>query len=79
MRMVVGDDIPIREVPQLVGKTLVGIFNGKSLGEKSLRGWMNNMWKPLIGYSPKVHILSRNWISFMFLSTEYCEEIQKQN
>jgi hypothetical protein len=43
VRMVVRDDIPIREVPQLVGKTLVGIFNGKSLGEKSLTGWMNNL------------------------------------
>jgi hypothetical protein len=75
VKMVVGDDIHLNDVPQLMGKTLVGIFNGKSMGEKALTGWMINQWKPLIGYAPKVHILSRNWISFIFLSAEDCEEI----
>jgi hypothetical protein len=79
VKMVVGDDIPLCDVPQLVGKTLVGSFTGKAPGEKSLTGWMNNLWKPLIGYTPKVHLLSRNWISFSFLSAEDCDEIRKQN
>jgi hypothetical protein len=33
VKMVVGDDIPLYDVPQLVGKTLVGISQVKSLGE----------------------------------------------
>jgi hypothetical protein len=73
--MVVKDKIPLSEVPQLTGNTLVGRFNDKYLGEKTFIGWMNNPWKPLIGSSLKVHLMSRNWISF--LSVDYCEEIQK--
>jgi len=75
--MVVGDDIPLSEVPQLTGKTLVGRNNGKSLEEKTLTGWMNNLLKPLIGYFLKFHLPSRNWISFIFLLADECEEIQK--
>jgi hypothetical protein len=66
-------------IPQLLGKTLVGRFNGKYLGEKALTSWLQNHWKPLIGYVPKIHILSRSWISFSFLSDDDCEEIHRQS
>jgi hypothetical protein len=77
--MVVGDDIPISNIPQLLGKTLVGRFQGKSPGEKALACWMQNHWKPIIGYVPKIHLLARRWISFSFLSDEDCEEIHRKN
>jgi hypothetical protein len=79
VKMVVGDDIPLSNIPHLLGKTLVGRFNGKSLGEKALTCWMQNQWKPLIGYIPKIHILSRSWISFSFLLDDDCEEIRRQS
>jgi hypothetical protein len=56
---------------------MVGNLTGKSPREKSLTGWMNNWWKPLIGYTPKLHILSRNWIYLSFLSVDECDEIKK--
>jgi hypothetical protein len=77
MKMVVGDDITLCDVPWLVGRALVGSFIGKVPREKSLTGWMNNLWKSLIEYTPKVHILSRNWISLSFLSAKDCNEIRK--
>jgi hypothetical protein len=36
VRMVVGEDIPITKISNLVGKMLAGRFNGKSPREKTL-------------------------------------------
>jgi hypothetical protein len=34
MKMVVGDDVPLSNIPHLLGKILVGRFNDKYLGER---------------------------------------------
>lgn len=48
--MVVGVDIPVSEVEKLTGKTLVGRFNGKRAEEAALSRWMDQLWKPVLGY-----------------------------
>jgi hypothetical protein len=77
--MVVGVDIPLINIPHLLGKTMVGRFQGKSSGEKDLTSWLQNHWKPLIGYVLKIHLLERRWISFSFLSDKDCKEIRRKN
>jgi hypothetical protein len=79
MRTIIGEDISIDEIPQITGKLLVGKFNGKAQGEKALSGWLDHQWKPLLGYSPGVHFLTRGWISFLFWSDEDCELVQNKN
>jgi hypothetical protein len=73
--MVFGEDISVSQVSKLVDKVMVGIFWGKSPGEKAMFGWLDNHWKPMLGYLPKFHILSRGWISFHFQSSEDYEYI----
>jgi hypothetical protein len=78
VKMVVGEDIFISEVSKFVGKMLMGIFWEKSPREKALSGWIENQWKPLLGYTPKAHLMSRGWILFLFQSNEDSESIHKR-
>jgi hypothetical protein len=64
--MVVGEDIPISEN---VGGPR---FMGKSPGLKALQQWIEAKWKPLIGTSPKAHVLPKGWNSFLFRSEDDC-------
>jgi hypothetical protein len=63
--MVVGVDIPVFEVVKLARKTLVGCFNGKQAGEASLSRWIDQFWKPVLGYIPEAHALAKRWNSFL--------------
>jgi hypothetical protein len=78
IKMVFGEDISVSQVSKLVDKVMVGIFWGKSPGEKAMFGWLNNHWKPMLGYLPEFHILSRGWISFRFQSSKDYEYIQNK-
>jgi hypothetical protein len=62
-----------------VDQSLVGIFVGKNVGEKELHRWMEQQWKPLLGYVPDAHVLSKGWYAFILESSDHCKELLKEN
>jgi hypothetical protein len=79
VQMVVGVDIPVSEVVKLTGKTLVGRFNGKQAGEVALSRWMDQFWKPVLGYIPEAHALARGWNSFLLWSEDDYNKLLQKN
>jgi len=50
--MVVSEDISLVKVSNYAGKILVSHFNGKFAGEMAVHKWIEQHWKPLLGYVP---------------------------
>jgi hypothetical protein len=64
--MVVGEDVGIGDIENMVGRTLVGNFCGKVVPPTSMKSWMEKNWKPVIMQCPIFYILARVWICFIF-------------
>jgi hypothetical protein len=69
-KMVVGDDVSMEEILELIGKTSGGHFCGKVVCPKALGNWIDKNWTEPLGYRPGFHTLSRGWICFKFHSRE---------
>lgn len=64
IKMVLAGDISIENVKVLMAKAVAGRFMDKKVKGGSLRDWLENNWRGLLGYLPKFHILDRRWICF---------------
>jgi hypothetical protein len=73
--MVVGDDVEVGAIPDLLGKMMVEHFIGKVVSPTSLKGWLEEKWVQLLGYFPTYHMLARGWISFQFKRRKDLETI----
>jgi hypothetical protein len=49
-RMVVGDDVEIGDIANLMGRTTVGNFCGKSVTLDALKYWLVDNWQSLLRY-----------------------------
>jgi hypothetical protein len=61
----------------LASKALVGHFQGHIMGMDKLKEWINVSWKLVLGYSPKVFVLVRGWMGFIFQLEEYVKKVLK--
>jgi hypothetical protein len=68
--MTLGRDVGLREVSQLSLHALVGRFNYWSLAAKDILQWVEEVWKPLFGYTPVVYTLVKGWFCFCLKSSE---------
>jgi hypothetical protein len=68
--MVVDKDIKMEEFKGLMATTIVGKFMGKNVKRETIKQWMSEQWKPVVGYLPKFHLLDRGWLCFVLS----CEE-----
>jgi len=48
------------------------------MDDAAMRKWLEVQWKPLIGYTPIVSNLMKEWYFFHFLSASDVETIQKR-
>jgi len=75
----VGEDIDLGSVLQLSKTTLVGRVLGHSHSRRTVAAWVEDKWKPLLGYVPAVVLLNRGWFAFKFKSEEELSQILNQN
>ena len=54
-------DIQIGEIPEYLNLAIIGRFCGKTPGSAALKNWMEDNWKPVLGYTPSFHVLPRGW------------------
>jgi hypothetical protein len=73
--MVVGEDVVMRKIPSLLGRTTIGRFVGIMVQASLLAIWLDLHPAGLLGYLPIFHTLSRDWIVFKFNSKEDMEKI----
>ena len=66
----VGEDIVLNQVLDLSGHTLVGKILGRRVGMDCLLSLMERHWGTALGYTPKVHLLAKGWLRFIFRSKE---------
>jgi hypothetical protein len=64
--MVVGAYNSLDEVPDMLGKTVVGHFYGKLVSTSSLSHWLDSNWRDFIGYGPEFQTIARGWLCFKF-------------
>jgi hypothetical protein len=65
-RMVLGDDVLIGDIPNMVGRMVIGRFYGKSVTPTALKLWLVDHWQSLLGYFPIYYKLARGWICLFF-------------
>ncbi|KAH9290043.1 hypothetical protein KI387_034160, partial [Taxus chinensis] len=75
LKLVVGEDIHVDHISQLLGKTLTGKIFGRQIASTTLNDWLQRNYHLLIGYGPFYHILTRGWISFSFQTERDAEKI----
>lgn len=68
--LVVGRDVGIERVLNLVGKTLVGFSASRRVSLWGLSEWMRQFWMPMLGYCPRSHLLFKGWLGFVFVSED---------
>jgi hypothetical protein len=64
---------------KFVGRTLVGCFNSKVVGDVAMRRWMVENWKSSLGSVLEAHILVRGWMCFILKSKDDCGAILSRN
>jgi hypothetical protein len=67
-KMVVGDDVKLEAIPNLMGKMVIGKFCGKVVRLEFLRIWIDSIRSTMLGYRHMFHTMSRGWICFKFHS-----------
>jgi hypothetical protein len=69
-KMVLGDDIGLKDSVSLSLCALVGQISYKDLCRSELTPWVHSTWWPLLGYDPKITHLTCGWLCFHFKSPE---------
>lgn len=65
----------IERIDSLKNLALVGKWNFPEMGEADMRKWLTDKWSPLIGYTPIISRLMKEWYSFHFLKASDLETI----
>ena len=60
--MVVGTNVDIGDILNLLGIVVVGRFYGKAVSSIYLQIWVDGSWSNILGYLPDFHTLTRGWI-----------------
>jgi hypothetical protein len=63
-----GKDIAMDRVASLSKRALVEKFYYMKMHKARLTSWLQDFWKPILGYCPRVSLLSNHWYIFHFLS-----------
>lgn len=66
VRLVLGNDMKLNEVINMVVLTLVGRILGRRFNEANIVCWMKKMWVPLLGSVLSFYFFARGWMAFMF-------------
>lgn len=69
-RMVLGDDIGLKDSVNLALCTLVGRTSYRTLCKTDIIVWVQSTWLPLLGYSPEISFLTHGWLGFHLRSPE---------
>ena len=64
--LVVGEDVPLKEIMLTNALTLVGWFGGRKISADGIHSWVADSWLPLVSLYPKIFILPRGWLDFKF-------------
>ena len=76
--LVVGEDLCVDQILDFSGKNLVGKFIGRRIGNmEQLCRSIKEVWNPILEYGPTYHILSRDYLGFIFHSGEDANVILK--
>jgi hypothetical protein len=68
--LLLGREVGMNNVVQMVNQTLVGRASGRFFAHKTIVSWAESAWKEDLGYTPEVIELSRNWFAFKFNRSE---------
>jgi hypothetical protein len=68
--MVLGSDIGLEETCRMDLCGLVGRFSYNNMCKTPLPIWVEQVWLPLLGYTPKILYLSKGWFGFLCKSSE---------
>jgi hypothetical protein len=68
--MVLGAGVGLEESCRLALCGLVGRLSYSYLVSSPVAEWMEISWKPLLGYIPEIHYLTKGWMGFIFKSPE---------
>jgi hypothetical protein len=63
-KMVLGSDVGLDETCRLLMCNLVGRLSYRNLGILTLPVWVEQVWTPLLGYTPKLLTLTKAWFGF---------------
>jgi hypothetical protein len=69
-KLQVGKDITLERVSSLASKALVGKFFYIKMRKAQISQWIQDFWKPLVGYCLRYSLLSNHWLVFHFLVEE---------
>jgi len=70
-----GQELAKDRVTSLAKRALVGKFYYLKMNKIRLDRWVQDYWKPILGYSPRISQLSNQWLIFHFLSEEDLQQI----
>jgi len=62
-------------IDSLKNLALVGKWQFPEMGDSDMRKWLAEKWSPLLGYTPIISRLMKEWYSFHFLKTQDLELI----
>jgi hypothetical protein len=63
-------DVGLTEACNLALCALVGRLAYKEKCKQSMDAWISTHWMPILGYTPKIHLLQQGWLAFIFRNTE---------
>lgn len=64
-------------IDSLQNLALVGRWHFAKMDNAAMRKWLDDRWKPLIGYTPIISRLMKEWYSFHFLKASDLEIVFK--
>jgi hypothetical protein len=73
--LVVGGDLCVEQIGDLVGKTIVGIFSERRISMSKLCQCISRVWRLVLGYDLIAHDLSGGWIGFILHNKENARRV----
>jgi hypothetical protein len=70
-----GKELAKDRVTSLAKRALVGRFFYLKMQNTRLDRWVQDCWKPILGYCPRINHLSNHWLIFHFLSEDDLQQI----
>lgn len=58
------------EIASLQSRALIGKWHFPDMSDEQMRAWLSARWNPLLGYTPTIVRLMRDWYSFHFLEVK---------